>query len=706
MKINIRPHKGFGAINISLFRMPENENLPSTRSHLPLVPSDGFEGKEAAPIGLYMPVKCPTRRRESCQKVAIKLGELTLVPEKPLEAVPVKMSRPLPRRKQRHRGANPTSNTHAEPQNVLGDGGQSDVAAQPSDFEQHLSDIAEAEHDQNHMPIDGPGEEMEAEVSVSEERRPPTKNVLQDWHTPTIPSIGDLSETPAHLISPLTRKQSAVHNDSPTRETLQTSETSDSQRVRELLSGVDDVRISRQLVATSINKKTRLRARKESLEVTQELRMVSVQKRPKDTRHDSESPDEEGDSDRESAESYLEAESENEDASEDEEEPTTEEDSEQDGNHDEGGDEEDEEESHDEEAVAENADSDNTLQVSAQAGAKELHGQADMSVNPEVSRAAQTGHNLPQPDQESQDTRAGIVLNAAEALKEVTSQALQQLKASPRCPMSLLGTGGQDTKDNMAAVKGHSSRRDEFRAANSGYLDDPDGSWRPRLPEASGLVMEVDEDIADSPTPAPSQNRQAVHRRMSRRRSGLGSQQLTVVQSRRNSLIPENELANASDTQGSIELGDSRTIIRRARPDEVSEAGESQPEIPETQFSFVHQMSYMERALGQLSSPVQRPSLNRTKSMPAHVFFLQPKQGSDTMLAGGITVAEAFQHTVSPVKSGSRLRTSLGESPGRQEQSLKALTRQVSLNLGTLPESARKRTVSLQFKPPFLPSTL
>jgi hypothetical protein len=179
-----------------------------------------------------------------------------------------------------------------------------------------------------------------------------------------------------------------------------------------------------------------------------------------------------------------------------------------------------------------------------------------------------------------------------------------------------------------------------------------------------------------------------------------------VVPSRRNSLIPENELTNASDTQGSVELGDSRTIIRRARPDEVSEAGESQPEIPETQFSFVHQMSYMERALEQLSSPVQRPSLSRTKSMPAHVFFLQPKQGSDTMLAGGIMVAEAFQHTVSPVKSGSRLRTSLRESPGRQEQSLKALTRQASLNLGTLPESARKRTVSLQFKPPFLPSTL
>jgi hypothetical protein len=571
-----------------------------------------------------------------------------------------------------------------------------------------LSDIAEAEHDQNHMLIDGPGEEMEAEVSVSEERRPPTKNVLQDWHTPTIPSIGDLSETPAHLISPLTRKQSAVHNDSPTRETLQTSETSDSQRVRELLSGVDDVRISQQLVATSETKKTRLRARKESLEVTQELRMVSVQKRPKDTRYDSDSSDEEGDSDRESAESYLEAESENEDASEEEEEeePTTEEEEEQDGNHDESGDEEDEEELHDEEAVAENADSDNPLQGSAQAGTQELRGQADMSINPEVSSAAQTGHNIPQPDQESQDTRAGNVLDAAEALKEVASQALKQWSASPRCLMSLPGTGKQDTKDNMIAVKGHSPQRDEFHAANSRGLDDPDGSWRPRLPKTSGSVMEVDDDIIDSRTPALPQVRQVVHRRSSRRRAGLGSQQLTVVRSRRNSLIPENELTNASDTQGSVELGDSRTIIRRSLPDENSETQrESQPEIPETQFSFVHQRSYIERALGQLSSPVRRPSLSRTKSMPAHVFFLQPNQGSDEMLAGGITVAEAFQHTVSPVKSGSRLRTLLGGSPGRQEQSLKALTRQASLNLGTLPESARKRTISLQFKPPFLPST-
>jgi hypothetical protein len=697
VKINIRPHKGFGAIDISLFRMPENENPPSTRIRLPLVPSDGFEGKEAAPIGLYMPAKCPTRRRESYQKIAIKFGELTLVPEKPLEAVQVKTSGP-PLRKQRHRGANPTSNTHAEPQNALGDEGQSDVSAQPSDFKQHLSDIAEAEHDQNHMLIDGPGEEMEAEVSISEERRPPKNNVVQERHTPTIPSIGDLSETPAHLISPLTRKHSAVQNDSPTREILQTSQTPDSQRLRELLSGVDDVRISQQLVATSETKKTRLRARKESLEVTQELRMVSVQKRPKDTRYDSDSSDEEGDSDRESAESYLEAESENEDASEEEEE--------QDGNHDESGDEEDEEELHDEEAVAENADSDNPLQGSAQAGTQELRGQADMSINPEVSSAAQTGHNIPQPDQESQDTRAGNVLDAAEALKEVASQALKQWSASPRCLMSLPGTGKQDTKDNMIAVKGHSPQRDEFHAANSGGLDDPDGSWRPRLPKTSGLVMEVDEDIIDSPTPALPQVRQVVHRRSSRRRAGLGSQQLTVVRSRRNSLIPENELTNASDTQGSVELGDSRTIIRRSLPDENSETQrESQPEIPETQFSFVHQRSYIERALGQLSSPVRRPSLSRTKSMPAHVFFLQPNQGSDEMLAGGITVAEAFQHTVSPVKSGSRLRTLLGGSPGRQEQSLKALTRQASLNLGTLPESARKRTISLQFKPPFLPST-
>ncbi|PMD36090.1 hypothetical protein L207DRAFT_515817 [Hyaloscypha variabilis F] len=54
-------------------------------------------------------------------------------------------------------------------------------------------------------------------------------------------------------------------------------------------------------------------------------------------------------------------------------------------------------------------------------------------------------------------------------------------------------------------------------------------------------------------------------------------------------------------------------------------------------------------------------------------------------------MSAAFHHTVSPPKSGSSL---LEESPA-QEKTLKALTKQASLSMGTMPGSARKRTPSL-----------
>jgi hypothetical protein len=83
------------------------------------------------------------------------------------------------------------------------------------------------------------------------------------------------------------------------------------------------------------------------------------------------------------------------------------------------------------------------------------------------------------------------------------------------------------------------------------------------------------------------------------------------------------------------------------------------------------------------------------------------------LMVGDISMTQAFNHTLyrnpltagsanmsSPVKAMSRLPTLTEETPD-QMKSLKTLTRQASLGLGTVPESARKRMVSLPFTPPF-----
>ena len=69
MKINNLPRKRIRGIDISLFRMPKNRsNLTATRVQQQANScSDGFEGKEAAPTGVYMPVKRPARRFEPYQ---------------------------------------------------------------------------------------------------------------------------------------------------------------------------------------------------------------------------------------------------------------------------------------------------------------------------------------------------------------------------------------------------------------------------------------------------------------------------------------------------------------------------------------------------------------------------------------------------------------------------------------------------------------
>jgi hypothetical protein len=248
------------------------------------------------------------------------------------------------------------------------------------------------------------------------------------------------------------------------------------------------------------------------------------------------------------------------------------------------------------------------------------------------------------------------------------------------------------------------------------YSSDPDSSWRPRVPEHSGMSMEVEEEIVDAGSPIRAQTRARTTIRLhpsSRRNSGIGSQPLTIVRSRPSSPSRNPLFTNLQDSQGSIILGEPPRVVRRSSGISIPETQfVDDPEVLETRFNFVPASTgYFDQARRGLAESTARPNLLiRTTSMPVQMHTLHRP---NPLMVGDISISQAFAHTLSrnpltagsasmssPVRPTSRLPTLMEETPD-QMKSLKALTRQASLGLGTVPESARKRMVSLPFTPPF-----
>jgi hypothetical protein len=235
---------------------------------------------------------------------------------------------------------------------------------------------------------------------------------------------------------------------------------------------------------------------------------------------------------------------------------------------------------------------------------------------------------------------------------------------------------------------------------------EPEDSWRPRRPQPSHIVMEVDEEIFDSPTPSSTYPRIINGAgQLARRRSRIGSKCLTVVGTRRPSPIPEVESPYLQNTQGSVELGDSQRLaaVRGKLPSCIPETQLEDQHVEliderSSQQPFVPQASYFERASQKLQLPVRKLNLERTKSMPA-------SKHTPGLMAGGISMSDAFEHTLSgfsPRKSTTPLPTLLHETAA-QKKSLITLTRRARIGLGSIPSSSvRRRQVSLlPFIPPF-----
>lgn len=286
----------------------------------------------------------------------------------------------------------------------------------------------------------------------------------------------------------------------------------------------------------------------------------------------------------------------------------------------------------------------------------------------------------------------------------------------------------RDTIANMTIDKPQEKeRRDSVRRRSAPARDsDDDDSWRPREPITSTVLLEVENDeIIDPPSPVPNpsaSNSYMVSQQLgsSRRLSRIASQALQFVNSRPTS--PQQPAPINTDSQGSVELGDTQRLLRgdqhayipetqfskpKQEPEqEAVDEGEEEvePDVLLSQVSFVPQSSYFEQASQNLQEPVRRPNVVRTKSMPASMHTPRAPERPE-LIAGGITIAEAFQYTISPSQSRSKSiggvrGTLLTATPG-SEKSLRTLTRQASRGLGTLPSSTRKRMVSLPFVPPF-----
>ena len=199
-------------------------------------------------------------------------------------------------------------------------------------------------------------------------------------------------------------------------------------------------------------------------------------------------------------------------------------------------------------------------------------------------------------------------------------------------------------------------------------------SWRPRKPVSNGILIKVEEDISDHFGPLSQQVSRS--RRLRKDRSAYSPN----TNSRRQCI---------HDSQASIELGDIQKLRCRS----------PSPEIPESQYLaeiVVPETSYFSRASQQLSQPVGRiRNIVRTKSMPAHLHSRGQEEIST--LPPEVIMTQMFSRTCSRSKSSSQKEDR--KLPG-QPKNLRTLTRQASLELGTIYN--RRRTASLPFTPPFL----
>ena len=663
--INIRPGKGFGTINISEFRIPKvpaGHEPQGASSH-----SDGFTDHEAAPTGRLMPLRRQLQRQLTMQKLTVRIGELTLVAEKRSDVN-------TQGRQLQDNSGNKKARKDRRPQahvdvDVLQDEGDP-MLVDAVELEPTLDEAIPQIPSNHTLPRESehPIDEDEVPRLPEEER----STLIPEQTTPQIPrSETSVPEFPIRS-SPLKEKERWMRKVSFKDQDRTISQAQPSQPDSNQSEGLfnprhkaDEVSVSQQLKMLSSS--TKPVAPKKEIEVLQQLMMVSVPR----------SAVREGDSENESdAEDRDEDQSNSERSSDEEEEDHDS--SEESG---EDGDTEDEEES---------------IQLPKTVVVPSLR--REHAQNPLLDMSP--GRSLDD---------VGITRTSATRRRPSRLQAGQATQSDEFFLV---------TVDNKAVDVPHSTVHNSSRRRSLPVNNNDDDSWRPREPVTDSMPMEVEDDeIVDPPTPVAAHVQASMKRRDSAMRlRRMASQELRLVASTPQSPEPALSPVNEPESQGSVELGCTQRLLKcsaeaymqetqsnKSIQELDEEVDDHEPDIGTSQMTYLPESSYFERVSRTLRDEIWRPSPMRTKSMPASMHTACTLERTESM-AGNPSTTAAFKNTIPPSRSKSSCSvggTLLGATTPGQEKSLRSLTRQASMELGTLPNSARQRMVSLPFQPPF-----
>ncbi|OWP05902.1 hypothetical protein B2J93_6226 [Marssonina coronariae] len=676
LKVKLSARRGFGIIDISKYRMPEpvpvNKQNQSLRTRFY---ADGFDGKEGEPIGRLMPIKQSVRRTQSHVKMSIQLGELTLVSEKPADKTPGKQTRRQKRTK------------------------VAEVQTAPK--------IIEPEDDQ--MLLDA--REVLEEVEDSCRLRFPAK-LAKNLRRPVVDRSLLSTSTSAGHTSPL--KHKAQKNCPMSTRIIKTQIRPKEAPQGPAMELQDASQVPGQPISMPAPPVTRSSVRiREDLIALQEIGLVTMKRSGY-----SNSGELEGQgpyTDLKPAANPGELEEECGDSPGDEVCMTNAEDD------------------------NERVDLDNrydinlppdpeplqtTLTDNDEAATYLARGDRDVATEEqgygpkEDSMREPTGTQLPGgavcPKQASKDVENStkmMLLELHQGIESVKIKKRGGRKGSRSTAStvtsrytSTVARRSQQTQGSFGATPSITRRVPEARVDHRAdqrpqkllYSDDTDSSWRPRILDTSGPDAQVDEEIIDFPTPLPLKQKAALERRQSLRARLISVRKpLNTAKVRPERQTQEVIPVDAYGSHwGSIELGGAREFSARSFASTIPET--QFLDIPEEHRTQVMEkdMSYFSQASQQLDLRSHRSISSRLLSTPARVRFAQQEESrGDDMMTGGIPISATFQHTItSPFKTPLSQRLGSSQRTPSKGRSLKELTRQASLGMGTvlLGTSARK----------------
>ncbi|KAH7417922.1 hypothetical protein BKA64DRAFT_738455 [Cadophora sp. MPI-SDFR-AT-0126] len=672
----IKIPKGFGKVDISLFRMPDNSHRQGPIAQI-ITYSDGFSGKEREPTGRLMPLKQPSRRKESCQNVTIRYGQLALVSEKPSEKTPQE------RRRQKR---------------------------ECRTLKKNLSETVVVQPEEDQLLV---GEQEEAARDTTFTQNMDSTGAMPQPQTPVHVDQSLLYSTPAGNTSPMKRKSERRLVGSGASQQLLPRAISQRPIAVNFTEGIA---LPPSTVPMLAKPKTEKQRRNYQI-ASQEISLVTM-KRPNNFTGNEKEPrlldqviagDGCQDPDTRSQDRLTENEtyetpSENEEG--------------------------------DERHKASSPGS--NLQATHEKLVEKYHGSdAEESLNDptsdprgsykredDVLKWMQTpsGAQFPLCGSGMIQAQRWEIGNLVAELKEQTKSEKARIREKLHSPLPDHGAKNKypskikrqeppssQQLPTLVSIAFEALKIEHQSSQRSQHsTNDLDGSWRPRMPVTSGSNMQVDEEIVGSPK-SPHEHERATASRLQslRRRPSIKSQSLHVVDRLPDNSPHEIPPAITHDSQGgSIVLGDTQNF-RRCYPADIPETQLEDDEEEETEVVMVSNGSYFSEASQQLSQPLRASIANRTVSTAVRTrsrvhFDLHQRDDSsgNGLMVGGISMSAAFQHTFSPVKSSPSRQSSQLQTPSRP-RTLKELTRSASQGLGTLHGSARKRTVSLPFKPPF-----